>query len=185
MKDKALVIQAQKGSKEAFEELVRRYQEKIIKLISYYIRDRNEALDVAQEAFIKAYRSIGDFRGESAFYTWLHRIAINSCKNYLLARSRTPIMEDVDSQDLNDTELNLVCRQSPELILYAEELKVKLVDALNSLPEHLMDVFILREFEGLNYEEISRRMGCPVGTVRSRISRAKALLREKEESFKK
>lgn len=173
--DQKLVKRVQAGDKRAFDLLVKQYQHKIIGLVGRYVYDHSEALDVAQEAFIKAYRALPNFRGESAFYTWLYRIAINTAKNYLVARSRRPPDTDVDVADAHyiegDSELKDI--ESPENSLYRDELERVVKETLNQLPEDLRVALTLREFEGMSYEDIAGIMDCPIGTVRSRIFRAR------------
>ena len=173
--DAQLVVRVQQGDKRAFDLLVLKYQHKIHSLISRYVRDQTEVQDVAQEAFIKAYRAINNFRAESAFYTWMYRIAINTAKNYLVSRSRRPPATDVDVDESVDyAGANvLLDQQGPESILHGEEVAVVVRDALESLPEDLRTAVTLREFDGLSYEDIADVMDCPVGTVRSRIFRAR------------
>lgn len=173
--DQLLVERVQAGDKTAFDLLVKKYQHKIIGLISRYIYDHHEAMDVSQEAFIKAYRALPNFRGDSAFYTWLYRIAINTAKNYLVARGRRPPDTDIDADDAQYFESDSDLRQieNPENALYRDELQRVINQVLDRLPEDLRVALTLREFEGLSYEEIANVMGCPVGTVRSRIFRAR------------
>ncbi|QEW05536.1 RNA polymerase sigma factor RpoE [Nitrincola iocasae] len=173
--DQLLVERVQAGDKTAFDLLVKKYQHKIIGLISRYIYDHHEAMDVAQEAFIKAYRALPNFRGDSAFYTWLYRIAINTAKNYLVARGRRPPDTDIDADDAQYFEADSDLRQieNPENALYRDELQRVINQVLDRLPEDLRVALTLREFEGLSYEEIAKVMDCPVGTVRSRIFRAR------------
>ena len=173
--DAQLVVRVQQGDKRAFDLLVLKYQHKIHSLISRYVRDQTEVQDVAQEAFIKAYRAINKFRAESAFYTWMYRIAINTAKNHLVSRSRRPPATDVDVDESVDyAGANvLLDQQGPESILHGEEVAVVVRDALESLPEDLRTAVTLREFDGLSYEDIADVMDCPVGTVRSRIFRAR------------
>ncbi|MBV1786894.1 RNA polymerase sigma factor RpoE [Marinobacterium sp. D7] len=173
--DQKLVKRVQAGDKRAFDLLVKQYQHKIIGLVGRYVYDHSEALDVAQEAFIKAYRALPNFRGESAFYTWLYRIAINTAKNYLVARSRRPPDSDVDVSDAHyidgDNELKEI--ETPENSLYRDELERVVKQTLDQLPEDLRVALTLREFEGMSYEDIASIMDCPIGTVRSRIFRAR------------
>ncbi|WP_439107822.1 RNA polymerase sigma factor RpoE [Congregibacter sp.] len=173
--DKQLVVRVQKGDKNAFDLLVIKYQQKIMSLISRYVHDADEVQDVAQEAFIKAYRALPGFRGDSAFYTWLYRIAINTAKNHLVSRSRRPPGSDVDVDDAQYLEGGdaLRDRETPENALFGEELRVRVNGALYALPDDLRTAVTLREFDGLSYEEIAEVMECPVGTVRSRIFRAR------------
>lgn len=173
--DQQLVVRVQKGDKRAFDLLVLKYQHKIAGLISRYIHDSHEVQDVAQEAFIKAYRAIGRFRGDSAFYTWLYRIAINTAKNHLVSRSRRPPATDVEIGDAEYYEGSgkLKDNDTPEHELYKAELEKAVYRAIEQLPENLRTAVTLREFDGLSYEEIADVMECPVGTVRSRIFRAR------------
>ena len=173
--DQLLVERAQKGDKRAFDLLVLKYQHKIVKLIMRYVRDPSEALDVSQEAFIKTYRALPKFRGDSAFYTWLYRIAINTAKNHLVAMKRRPVDFEVDLQDPESYELNARLRDidTPDRIMQREELRETVEGAIAGLPEELRVAIVLREIEGMSYEEIARAMDCPVGTVRSRIFRAR------------
>lgn len=173
--DTVLVERVQSGDKRAFDLLVQKYQHKIVNLISRYVSDSAEQLDVAQEAFIKAYRAIGNFRGDSAFYTWLYRIAINTAKNYLVAQSRRPPQSDVDSADAEQFEIDtrLKDRDTPENELLREEIEQMVYRTIEELPEDLRMAVTLREMEGMSYEEIAQAMDCPIGTVRSRIFRAR------------
>lgn len=173
--DLALVRRVQQGDRSAFDLLVLKYQHKIVKLIMRYVRDPSEALDVAQEAFLKAYRAIRSFRGESAFYTWLYRIAINTAKNYIVAAGRKPTYYDLDLQDSDNSEVfaKLKDIDTPEHLALSEELRQTINKAIQDLPEDLRTAILLRELEGLSYEEIAQTMDCPVGTVRSRIFRAR------------
>ena len=173
--DQTLVEQVQRGDKQAFDVLVLKYQNKIIQLVNRYVRDSDEARDVAQEAFIKAYRAIGRFRGESAFYTWLYRIAINTTKNYLVASGRRPPRSDIDAQDAEQYEgaSGLKEYATPERLLQKDEIQSAIAEAIDDLPDDLRTAITLRELEGLSYEEIAQTMDCPIGTVRSRIFRAR------------
>ncbi len=173
--DQQLVERVQKGDKRAFDLLVLKYQHKIFAIIGRYVRDHSEVQDVAQEAFIKAYRALANFRGESAFYTWLYRIAINTAKNYLVARNRRPPSSDVDVEDAEFYTGNeaLTDMESPERSLLRDELQATVDQAITELPEDLRTAVTLREMEGLSYEDIAAIMDCPVGTVRSRIFRAR------------
>lgn len=173
--DQRLVERVQQGDKRAFDLLVLKYQHKIVKLIMRYVRNPADALDVSQEAFIKAYRALPNFRGDSAFYTWLYRIAINTAKNHLVVMKRRPLDFDVDLQDPEAYEVNarLQDMDTPDAIAQREELRATVEDAINALPDELRVAIVLREIEGLSYEEIARAMECPVGTVRSRIFRAR------------
>lgn len=173
--DQQLVARVQKGDSRAFDLLVLKYQHKIFALIGRYVRDADEVQDVAQEAFIKAYRALPRFRGDSAFYTWLYRIAINTAKNYLVSRSRRPPGSDIELEDAEYLENGGSLREieNPENALFGAELKAVVEDAISALPEDLRTAITLREFEGLSYEDIADIMGCPIGTVRSRIFRAR------------
>ena len=179
--DKQLVARVQKGDKRAFDMLVLKYQYKVHAIVSRYIKDFDEVNDVGQEAFIKAYRALAKFRGESAFYTWLYRIAVNTAKNYLVARNRRPPASDVDAGDADYYEggQRLQDIASPENLLYRDELEAVVDQAIRDLPEDLRTAVTLREFEGLSYEETAEVMDCPVGTVRSRIFRAREAIDEK------
>jgi RNA polymerase sigma-70 factor (ECF subfamily) len=173
--DQELVERVQRGDKKAFDILVLKYQHKIIKLISRYVRDQDEVQDVAQEAFIKAYRALAGFRGESAFYTWLYRIAINTAKNHLVAMGRRPPGSDVDAEDavLFDGDSALKESDTPERLALKDEIEQTILTAIDELPEDLRTAITLREMEGMSYEEIALAMDCPIGTVRSRIFRAR------------
>lgn len=181
--DRQLVERAQRGDKHAFDVLVRKYQHKIIKLVSRYVRDPSETQDVAQEAFIKAYRALGKFRGESAFYTWLYRIAINTAKNYLVSQGRRPPDTDIDAEDAVQYEgaAALKTTHSPERMVLKDEIETTIYRAIEDLPEDLRTAITLRELEGLSYEEIAQAMDCPIGTVRSRIFRAREAIDKKIE----
>ena len=173
--DQQLVARVQKGDPRAFDLLVLKYQHKIFGLISRYVRDADEVQDVAQEAFIKAYKALPRFRGDSAFYTWMYRIAINTAKNHLVSRSRRPPGSDVDVEDAEYFESGGALRdiENPENALFGNELKAVVDQAIQSLPDDLRAAVTLREFDGLSYEDIADVMDCPVGTVRSRIFRAR------------
>jgi len=173
--DQELVIRVQQGDKKAFDLLVLKYQQKIANLISRYIRDQHEVMDVTQEAFIKAYRALPNFRGESAFYTWLYRIAINTAKNYLVAMGRRPPADDVEAETAEQMESGSRLKETgtPENYVLSEEISNTVQQAIDDLPEDLRTAIILRELEGMSYEEIASTMSCPVGTVRSRIFRAR------------
>jgi RNA polymerase sigma-70 factor (ECF subfamily) len=179
--DKELVLRVQQGDKSAFDLLVIKYQHRIIQLVNRYIKDPSESQDVAQEAFIKAYRALGTFRGDSAFYTWLYRIAINTAKNYLVSRNRRYSEYHVDVQDAEQVENapQLKGMDTPEFLLQNDEIVDVIKSAIDNLPEEMKVAIMLREFEGLSYEEISQTMECPVGTVRSRIFRAREAIDEK------
>lgn len=173
--DRLLVERVKAGDQAAFNALVLKYQRRVVKLVSRYIRDPEEALDVSQEVFIRAYRAIGGFRGDSAFYTWLYRIAVNAAKNAISAAARNPVEGglDVDDPELGEVRLKMTDVSSPERLLYTEELKETIDAAIEGLPPELRRAIVLRELEGLSYEDIALAMGCPVGTVRSRIFRAR------------
>ena len=173
--DQQLVERVQRGDKRAFDLLVLKYQHKILGLIVGFVHDTQEAQDVAQEALIKAYRALGDFRGDSAFYTWLYRIAINTAKNHLVARGRRPPDSDVSAEDAEFYEGDHALKdiESPERSLLRDEIEATVHRTIQQLPEDLRTALTLREFEGLSYEDIANVMQCPVGTVRSRIFRAR------------
>lgn len=173
--DQALVARVQKGDKKAFDILVLKYQHRIIKLVARFIRNSDEVQDVTQEAFIKAYRALKNFRGDSAFYTWLYRIAINTAKNYLVAAGRRVTESAADAQEAEQYESGDWLREygTPERELLAEEIKQVIFKAINDLPDDLKEAITLREMEGLSYEDIAQVMDCPIGTVRSRIFRAR------------
>ncbi len=173
--DALLVERVQKGDNAAFDVLVRKYQHKILKLVMRYIRDPAEAEDVTQEAFLKAYRALPKFRGDSAFYTWIYRIAINTAKNFLVAAKRRPLDYNMDLQDPEqyDMQARLKDIDTPERMMLTEEIRTTVNRAIEKLPEDLRTAIILREMEGMSYEEIAQAMECPVGTVRSRIFRAR------------
>lgn len=174
--DAVLVERVQRGDKKAFELLVAKYQRKIMRLLSRLIRDPVEVEDVAQDAFIKAYRALPQFRGESAFYTWLYRIAVNTAKNHLVATRRRPSggtqYETEDGETFDETD-NLSDINTPEAAFASREIAETVNQAIDALPEELRTAIVLREIEGLSYEEIAQTMGCPIGTVRSRIFRAR------------
>mgnify|MGYP003594288137 FL=1 len=179
--DRTLVERVQRGDKRAFDLLVLKYQHKLVKLVSRYVRDPSEVMDVVQEAFIKAYRALPSFRGESAFYTWIYRIAINTAKNYLVAQGRRPPDGDIDSGDVDqiEGETELKDNATPERLLLRDEIEETVMDAIAQLPEDLRVAITLRELEGLSYEEIAEAMDCPVGTVRSRIFRAREAINKR------
>ena len=179
--DLALVERVQRGDRAAFDVLVLRDQQKVLKLIMRYVRDAMEAEDVAQEAFIKAYRALPSFRGDSAFYTWLYRIAINTAKNTLVSNKRRPIDYDLDLQDPEQYALQarLTDGETPEHLVLTDEIRETVNAAMAELPEDLKTAIVLREIDGLSYEEIAASMDCPVGTVRSRIFRAREAIDRK------
>ena len=173
--DENLVKQTQRGDKAAFNLLVIKYQHRVAKLVSRFVHNHQEAEDVVQEAFIKAYRAIGKFRGESQFYTWLYRIAVNTAKNYLVSRSRKPPASDLDAEEAETMSVGarLTDIATPERNMLADEIAGTVRRVIEELPEDLRTALTLREFEGLSYDDIANAMGCPVGTVRSRIFRAR------------
>ena len=179
--DQQLVQRVQKGDKAAFDLLVRKYQHRVLKLVGRFVSDAAEAEDVAQEAFLKAYRALPAFRGDSAFYTWLYRIAINTAKNTLVSSRRRPVDFDLDLQDpeQHDRQALLKDADTPEGVLLTDEIRGVVERALEQLPEDLRTAIVLRELEGLSYEEIAEAMDCPVGTVRSRIFRAREAIDKK------
>ena len=173
--DQMLVERVQKGDRRAFDLLINKYQHRIVSLVGRYVNDPADAMDVAQDAFIKAYRAIGRFRGDSAFYTWLYRIAINTAKNWLVARKRRPPATDIDAADAEqyDIESRLKEQGTPENEVLREEIKRVVFDTIAELPDDLRTAIMLREMEGMSYEDIAATMDCPIGTVRSRIFRAR------------
>ncbi|MBV1881434.1 MAG: RNA polymerase sigma factor RpoE [Pseudomonadales bacterium] len=179
--DQQLVERVQKGDKKAFDLLVLKYQHRVISLVGRYVNNHEDALDVTQEAFIKAYRALPKFRGDSAFYTWIYRIAINTAKNHLVSRGRRPPGTGIDVEDAQyfDTATNLRDVASPERQILRDEIEETVHQALRELPNELRTAVTLREFEGLSYEDIAEVMECPVGTVRSRIFRAREAIDQK------
>jgi len=179
--DQLLVERVQKGDKRAFDLLIQKYQHRIVSLVSRYVSDSSEAQDVSQEAFIKAYRAIGRFRGDSAFYTWLYRIAINTAKNWIVAKNRRPPASDIDAVDaeLYGMSSRLKETSTPENEMLREEIERTVYGTIADLPEDLRTAILLREMDGMSYEEISTTMECPIGTVRSRIFRAREAIDEK------
>ncbi|PBJ82005.1 RNA polymerase sigma factor RpoE [Lysobacteraceae bacterium NML93-0399] len=173
--DEELVKRVQAGDAAAFDLLVRKYQHRIAALIGRYISDWSEVQDVAQETFIRAYRAMANFRGDAQFYTWLHRIAVNTAKNHLVAHNRRPPTDDIDIDDAEhfDSGIRLRDSDTPERELMRQQLEQTVMRAVEALPEELRVAINLREVDGLSYEEIAERMGCPIGTVRSRIFRAR------------
>ncbi len=174
--DLSLVRRVQHGDKGAFDVLVLKYQHKLVKLVTRYVRNPAEAEDIAQEAFIKAYRALPQFRGDSAFYTWLYRIAINTAKNAVVSRDRSPVDYDLDRSSIDesyDMQGRLKDSETPEGLVLTDEIRQTVNAAIEQLPEDLRTAIVLRELEGLSYEQIASTMGCPVGTVRSRIFRAR------------
>ena len=180
--DHQLVERAQRGDKQAFELLVIKYQRKLTRLLSRFIRDASEVEDVTQEAFIKAYRALPSFRGDSAFYTWLYRIGINTAKNYLVAMGRrAPTVTEVDHEEAESIEEGeqLKDLNTPEHQMMSRQIAETVNQTLLELPEELRTAITLREIEGLSYEEIAQIMNCPIGTVRSRIFRAREAIAER------
>lgn len=179
--DKELVLRVQQGDKSAYDILVLKYQHKIVQLVNRFVKDPSEAQDVAQEAFLKAYRALENFRGDSAFYTWLYRIAINTAKNYLVSRSRRFSDYEIDVKDAEQIENapQLKGMDTPDNLLMNEQIVEVIQSAIEKLPEEMRTAIMLREFEGMSYEEIAQAMDCPVGTVRSRIFRAREAIDEK------
>jgi RNA polymerase sigma-70 factor, ECF subfamily len=175
--DLSLVRRVQSGDKGAFDALVRKYQHKLVKLVMRYVRNPAEAEDIAQEAFIKAYRALPQFRGDSAFYTWLYRIAINTAKNAVVSRDRSPIEYNIDRNEATEESYDMQGRmkdsETPEGLVLTDEIRRTVNAAIEALPEDLKTAIVLRELDGLSYEEIAAAMDCPVGTVRSRIFRAR------------
>jgi RNA polymerase sigma-70 factor (ECF subfamily) len=173
--DHELVARVQRGDSAAFEVLVRKYQHRVVGLIGRYVHDWSECQDIAQEVFMRAYRALGNFRGDAQFSTWLHRIAVNTAKNHLVAQNRRPPTDDIDVMDAEqfDPSFRLRDTDTPEHELLRQEVERTVMDAVNRLPGELRDAITLREVEGLSYDEIAERMGCPIGTVRSRIFRAR------------
>src|SRR3984885_6438157 len=174
--DLSLIRRVQRGDRGAFDVLVLKYQHKVVKLVMRYVRNAAEAEDIAQDAFIKAYRALPQFRGDSAFYTWLYRIAINTAKNAVVARDRNPVDFDLDMTN-NDESYEMQGRlkdsETPEALVLTDEIRTTVNSAIANLPDDLRQAIVLRELDGLSYEEIAATMDCPVGTVRSRIFRAR------------
>ncbi|MCL1144928.1 RNA polymerase sigma factor RpoE [Shewanella sp. 10N.261.52.F9] len=179
--DQQLVERVQRGDKNAFNLLVQKYQNKVANLISRYVRNQADVADVSQEAFIKAYRALPNFRGESAFYTWLYRIAVNTAKNHLVAQGRRAPANDVDAEEAEYYDGSDALKEfaSPERLVLSEEIQQVVFDTLDTLPEELKMAISLRELDGMSYEEIANVMDCPVGTVRSRIFRAREAIDKK------
>lgn len=179
--DRALVERVQNGDKRAFDLLVRKYQHKVIGLVSRYVRSHAECEDIAQESFIRAWRAIGSFRGDSAFYTWLYKIAVNTAKNHLVAMGRRPPTDDIDAEDavfMVGAE-RMQDNATPEREMMRQEIEQSVFSTVQALPEELRTAITLREVDGLSYDEIAEAMGCPIGTVRSRIFRAREAIDEK------
>ena len=179
--DKQLVERVRRGDKRAFDLLILKYQHKIISIVGRYLGDQNDVQDVSQETFIKAYRAIPNFRGESAFYTWLYRIAVNTAKNHLVSKSRRPpnIDVDIDDGEFQNNSAGLRDNESPQASLATSQMEQVIFRSIENLPSELRIAVTLREFDGLSYEEIAKIMNCPVGTVRSRIFRAREAIEKK------
>lgn len=179
--DQALVERVQKGDKNAFDVLVRKYQQRVMNILSRYVRDSSEVQDLAQETFIKAYRALASFRGDSAFYTWLYRIAINTAKNFIVSQGRRPPRDDIEASEAEQYEGAYALQEnaSPERLLLKDEMETLIFTTIDELPEDLKLAITLREIEGMSYDEIAETMSCPIGTVRSRIFRAREAIDEK------
>jgi len=179
--DQYLVERVQEGDKQAFDILVKKYQHRIVVLVSRFLKDSADVQDVTQEAFIKAYRALPNFRGESAFYTWLYRIAVNTAKNHLVSLGRRPPSVDLDVNDAEQFEGSLALKEqaTPERLMLKDEIQRVVTETIEGLSEDLRTAITLRELEGMSYEEIAEVMGCPVGTVRSRIFRARETIQVK------
>jgi RNA polymerase sigma-70 factor (ECF subfamily) len=183
--DLHLIVEVQKGNKQAFDALVLKYQYKVFKLVARYISDPSEVLDVTQETFIKAYKALDNFRGDSSFYTWLYRIAVNTAKNHLIARGRRLPESEYEISEIEQflSKRDVKEYSTPERTLICDEMEHMLFDIIDDLPSDLRTAILLREIEGLTYEEISEVMGCPVGTVRSRIFRAREAIEKKIDPY--
>lgn len=179
--DRALVERVQKGDTSAFDLLVRKYQHRVVGLVSRYVSDRSECQDVAQEAFLRAWRAIDSFRGESAFYTWIYKIAVNTAKNHLVSRRRRPPSDDVDATEAEygPGAERMSEHATPEHEMVRSQVEQTVLNTVQELPEELRTAITLREMDGLSYEEIAEQMGCPIGTVRSRIFRAREAIDQK------
>ncbi len=179
--DKELIRQVHQGDIQAFNALVEKYQFRILKLVNRYVNDPSEAMDVAQDSFIKAFKALDKFRGDSAFYTWLYRIAINTAKNHAVSQNRRIIEADVETVDMEQTLIraNLKDYSAPEKILLDVEIEEAMSEIIKHLPKELRTAITLRELDGMSYEEIAGVMACPVGTVRSRIFRAREVIERK------
>jgi len=173
--DQRLLTLVKKGNKKAFDSLVIKYQQRVIQLVSRYVQNPSDAQDVSQDVFIKVYRAIPNFRGDSAFYTWIYRIAVNTAKNYLVSKARRAANKEVEPEVAEQFEINSLLKDpdSPEHLVLTEEIRQAIVKVLDNLPEELKQAITLRELEGLDYQQIAEKMDCPVGTVRSRIFRAR------------
>ena len=183
--DMHLIHEVQRGNKQAFDALVLKYQYRIFKLVARYISDPSEVLDVTQEAFIKAYKAMNQFRGDSSFYTWLYRIAVNTAKNHLISKGRRVPESDYEISEIEQflSKSNVKEYSTPERTLIYDEMEHILFDIIDDLPSDLRSAIMLREIEGLTYEEIAEVMGCPVGTVRSRIFRAREAIERRIEPY--
>ena len=179
--DKEIIERVKGGDKKAYDLLVLKYQQRVINLISRFVKNHSDALDVSQETFIKAYRALPNFRGESAFYTWLYRIAVNTAKNHLTVQSRKITKSDYDVTDIEQIEgnMSLIEQTTQENLLHKDELQETVLKTIENLPEDLKSAIMLREIDGLSYEDIANVMDCPVGTVRSRIFRAREMIDSK------
>lgn len=179
--DKEIIERVKNGDKKAYDLLVLKYQQRVINLISRFVKNYADALDISQETFIKAYKALPNFRGESAFYTWLYRIAVNTAKNHLTVQSRKITKSDYDVAEIEQIEGNMTLTEqtTPENLLIKDELQETILNTIENLPEDLKSAIMLREIEGLSYEEIATVMECPVGTVRSRIFRARETIDNK------
>jgi RNA polymerase sigma-70 factor (ECF subfamily) len=179
--DMELVRRVQAGEKNAFDVLVLKYQQRVVNLVMRYVRDQHIAMDISQEAFIKAYKGLQNFRGDSAFYTWLYRIAINTAKNHLVTMSRRLPANDIDAQEAEQYESagRLHEKATPESEMQKDEIHQAIIESIEALPDDLRTAITLREIEGFSYEEISEAMDCPIGTVRSRIFRARESIETK------
>ncbi len=173
--DKLLIERVKRGDKAAFDALVIKYQQRVVNLVSRFVRSHADALDVTQEAFLKAYRALPNFRGDSAFYTWLYRIAVNTAKNYLAMQSRRSGEYEQDLAEIEQIDTNDALRDkaTPERLLLRDEIQATVISAIEDLPDDLRMAIMLREVDGMSYEEIAGVMECPIGTVRSRIFRAR------------
>ena len=173
--DMLLIERVKRGEKKAFDALVLKYQARIVNLVSRFVRNPADAMDVSQEAFLKAYRALPNFRGDSAFYTWLYRIAVNTAKNHLAVQARRPYEADLDISEIEQIEGNSTLSENatPERLLLKDEIQAVVIKAIDELPDDLRTAISLRELDGLSYEEIAEVMECPIGTVRSRIFRAR------------
>jgi len=183
--DMLLVTKAREGDKHAFDTLIQKYESRIIKLVNRYVNDPSESLDISQESFLKAYRALGNFRGESAFYTWLYRIAINTAKSHIVSKNRRIIEADLELVDIEKTSIKTGIKYYlvPEKRILEDEVEKEVNDIIQKLPKELRTAITLREIEGLTYEEIAQVMACPIGTVRSRIFRAREMIERHMRSY--